>query len=29
VGALFVAIRRFRVEPAGEPPKGLRARFAS
>ena len=28
VGALFVAIRRFRVEPAGEPPKSLRARFA-
>jgi ABC-2 type transport system permease protein len=27
-GALFVAIRRFRVEPAGEPPKSLRARFA-
>jgi ABC-2 type transport system permease protein len=29
IGGLFVAIRRFRVEPAGEPPRGLRARFAT
>jgi len=29
VGALFVAMRRFRVEPAGEPPRSLRARLAS
>jgi ABC-2 type transport system permease protein len=27
LGALFVAIRRFRTEPAGEEPRGLRARF--
>jgi ABC-2 type transport system permease protein len=29
VGALIVAMRRFRVEPAGEPPRSLRARFAT
>jgi ABC-2 type transport system permease protein len=28
-GALVVAIRRFRTEPAGEAPRSLRARFAS
>jgi ABC-2 type transport system permease protein len=28
-GALIVAIRRFRTEPAGEAPRGLRARLAS
>jgi ABC-2 type transport system permease protein len=27
--ALIVAMRRFRVEPAGEPPRSLRARFAT
>ena len=29
IGALIVAMRRFRVEPAGEPPRSLRARFAT
>jgi ABC-2 type transport system permease protein len=29
VGGLFVAIRRFRVEPAGEPARSLRARLAA
>jgi ABC-2 type transport system permease protein len=28
-GGLFVAIRRFRVEPSGEPARSLRARFAA
>jgi ABC-2 type transport system permease protein len=29
IGGLIVAMRRFRVEPAGEPPRSLRARFAT
>ena len=29
IGALIVAMRRFRVEPTGEPPRSLRARFAT
>jgi ABC-2 type transport system permease protein len=29
VGALFVAVRRFRVEPTGEPARSLRARLAA
>jgi ABC-2 type transport system permease protein len=29
IGALIVAMRRFRVEPTGEPPRSLRARLAS
>ena len=29
VGALIVAMRRFRVEPTGEPPRSLRTRFAT
>jgi ABC-2 type transport system permease protein len=29
VGALFVAVRRFRTEPLGDEPRGLRARFAA
>jgi ABC-2 type transport system permease protein len=29
VGAMIVAIRRFRTEPAGEAPRSLRARFAA
>jgi len=29
VGGLIVAMRRFRVEPTGEPPRSLRARFAT
>jgi ABC-2 type transport system permease protein len=29
IGGLIVAMRRFRVEPTGEPPRSLRARFAT
>jgi hypothetical protein len=29
IGALIVAMRRFSVEPTGEPPRSLRARFAA